>query len=783
MQAINLDLNKSIDGTLCDIGVDIQFSLRPFIDHIIRKTETERTAKVVFYQYILKKVKAHPELWHPIDPAQLQKYLPIFELIYTALTPLLTNERNHLWAIGKPVCPCFYSGTNAFYDVLLDYKNNQLRPELKLPTTNQMKKSMLTHFYNLVLERFYNFNFTVGDYTVRSILDTETKLLKYYRLHVDSRFLDIKYNGELPELQLRSIKEQIWNEGNSLQILQVLLPLENFSIQGISIVNMIDVTGEYALEAVKNVIIRHNKCQPGAHNQAIALALKTLVGCEEVEFGLLPYLQLNDKLVLNNQTGFESIVTKITRRDAGNEEIYENLVNEYLQNPRRLIFPEISEHEQHDLPLVNLLSRQGVTSYALFPLYYNGKIVGALEVYTRDAELFKNYTLSKLETAFPLLSQLLQNLITDFNNEITAVITDKFTALQPAVQWRFLEAAYHYIFTGAREKNLPIETIFFRDVQPLYGAIDIKDSSILRNKALRNDLNENFLLLQDLLLHIKHFCSHKLEQEISDKLNVGDERGLDSLSDREIFKMEDYLVRQLPEELMTFAQTVPEIQGLINDYLATTQDRSKLYKHSLRYEESMQQINQLVTMHLEDFNAAVQAIFPCYFEKFRTDGVEYDLYMGQSIAPTRHMPKDLLYTLRFKQLEVMAVIARATATILTDLPISLTTTQLVFVYEKLIDISFRVDEQRFDVEGSYNIRYQMVKKRIDKAHRKGTQERLTQPGKITIIYFNSWEAEEYMGYIKKLQEQQLLHDDVEYIDIEELQGVEGLKALRVRVLT
>ncbi len=110
------------------------------------------------------------------------------------------------------------------------------------------------------------------------------------------------------------------------------------------------------------------------------------------------------------------------------------------------------------------------------------------------------------------------------------------------------------------------------------------------------------------------------------------------------------------------------------------------------------------------------------------------------------------------------------------------TTHLIFVYEKLIDISFRTDEQRFDVEGSYNIRYQMVKKRIDKAHVKHSTERVTQPGKIAIIYFNSWEAQEYLGYIRKLQQKNVLEEHIEYIEIEELQGVEGLKALRVGVI-
>ncbi|MNY52997.1 hypothetical protein D3C86_1887180 [compost metagenome] len=85
------------------------------------------------------------------------------------------------------------------------------------------------------------------------------------------------------------------------------------------------------------------------------------------------------------------------------------------------------------------------------------------------------------------------------------------------------------------------------------------------------------------------------------------------------------------------------------------------------------------------------------------------------------------------------------------------------------------------MEGAYNIRYQVIKKRIDKVHVKGTGERLTQPGKIALVYFNSKSAEEYVGYVRYLQEKNTLLDDLEFFDLEDLQGVTGLKALRVGV--
>lgn len=86
------------------------------------------------------------------------------------------------------------------------------------------------------------------------------------------------------------------------------------------------------------------------------------------------------------------------------------------------------------------------------------------------------------------------------------------------------------------------------------------------------------------------------------------------------------------------------------------------------------------------------------------------------------------------------------------------------------------------MEGSYNIRYHVVKKRIDKVLIKDTEERLTQPDKIALVYLNQQDANEYIGYIEYLQEKNILSDDLEELELEELQGVNGLKAIRVGIV-
>ena len=129
----------------------------------------------------------------------------------------------------------------------------------------------------------------------------------------------------------------------------------------------------------------------------------------------------------------------------------------------------------------------------------------------------------------------------------------------------------------------------------------------------------------------------------------------------------------------------------------------------------------------------------------------------------------------------MAAIYKMIKGLESQMPRPLHITQLIFINTEPIDIGFRNDEKRFDVDGAYNIRYQVIKKRIDKVHLKDSEERLTQPGKIALVYFNKEDAEEYISYINFLQEQDILENDLEYLDLEELQGVNGLKALRVGI--
>jgi hypothetical protein len=316
----------------------------------------------------------------------------------------------------------------------------------------------------------------------------------------------------------------------------------------------------------------------------------------------------------------------------------------------------------------------------------------------------------------------------------------------------------------------------------LYGAIDIRNSSVERSHAIQKDLkahiqlvNETFETLQSRLqlplLEGLKFKNFNFSQAIDIGLPAEDEVRINEFFEKEV----DPVLRHLQS-------SHPQAREIINNYFNLVNDcDGYLYRNRNEYEKSLSAINDAVLQSFEKQEVTMQQSYPHYFEKYKTDGVEYTIYIGQSLAPNN--PFNMLYlkNIRLWQLSSMAEIARITHALIPSLKVPLQTTQLILIHSQPISIGFRKDERRFDVEGSYNIRYEIMKKRLDKVNIRGTNERLTQPGKIAMVYSNPKEAQEYQEYILFLQSKNLLLPGMESLELEELQGVSGLKALRVDI--
>ncbi|HEY4065195.1 MAG TPA: GAF domain-containing protein [Puia sp.] len=779
MQNSILDIAHELEGS---DQIDSHISFRGFINFLKERRLNEKTFRIKYLDFVIHHFEHRLDGKEVIEQDELQQYGDLLELIYATIFPAIEDERDNLWALAVPIKPTMFYGTDTFYDFLRDPASCEPRACMIDKTEKVRKKINFELVYSTILRRLYGYSYTPASTFVRSLRNEVTGLLHYFRLNIDTRFIEVFPKGVLPEIDLSLIKAHP-AAPETLSYLMERLPLNGFRYEGFSAITVTDVTADYVVESIKNIILNPAHCDSEFHQEEVIRNLKILAGKSELDFGLVPFLRINGKPVFSDEICQYSILAEAAISNKEAEDTYLAMVEEYYADPRQILYETLPAALPGESFYLETLRRDGILSYGMLPVYYNNRPAGVLEISSRTAGAVSSALLSKLDLVIPLLAQLLQRSIDEFEDRIKDIIKENFTSIQPAVEWKFNEVAWHYERMREMGEPIPVlETIYFKEVYPLYGAIDIRNSTIERNNALRSDLQTQFRILIKTLMDLKERVSLDLLDDILFQCTKWQTALSRTLTTAEELDLNAFLKEKIDVFFSHFKDSRPDTSGVIAPYLQAIDEADGVaYRHRRDLERSVQLINQTINKHLATATDELQKPYPTYFETFRTDGIEYDIYIGQSIAPER--PFDLLYlrNLRLWQLNAMAVIARQTHALLEKMPDKLSTTQLIFVHSGPIDISFRKDERRFDVEGGYNIRYQVVKKRIDKVHVKDTNERLTQPGKIAIIYFNDKEAEEYTGYIKYLQEKDVFTEEIEDMELEELQGVSGLRALRVEL--
>lgn len=758
--------------------VEEHLSFKPFIKYLKDRIEVEKTIKSQFYQLVLNKFKAYPHLkTDNIDPQDAAKYIEILELVYTILSPTIEDEKELCWAMGNPSRSKIVFSTEAFSGLVNEQKK---RSKKELITDNEFKQRQMDFAYRLILERLYNFPADLSNDSVYGLPDAKTSLTKYYRVHTDTRFINVTANKPLPEINPEMIEPFIY-EGADTAVLKKIIPLDMFSLEGFSVVTMEDITAEHSIETIRLALINSVAGQNELYKEVIS-SLQTLAGNAAINFGLLPFLRINGRLIFDTEECCNSLLIRSAKGKDDPGSAFNVFINSYIEKPQALFFNTLSAQKIAAHPFLQDLKDAGISSYAILPVFYNKHLAGILEIYSGQRVVFYEKLLSQIQVAIPLISQLLHNTSEQLNEKLEGVIKTQFTTLQPSVQWKFNEAAWHYLIEGQQTEKPEMEIVSFHDIYPLYGAIDIRDSTIYHNRALKNDVATVIGVLTALVRDLKTQVTNKRTAvTLSARLTLWVKKIKEFEKSNDETLLNNFIRHVITPYLLKFKDKYPVTTKLIDSYEKAMDEKGETCKQRRDLELSIKYINKALSSYFDQAQAKLQKIYPCYFEKFRSDGIEYDIYAGQDIAPEVPFDAKHLKAFRSWQLKAMIDVAGITNNLIAKMPVPLQTASLIFVHSSRIDICFRNDERRFDVEGYYNIRYEVIKKRIDKVCIKNTKERLTQPGKIALVYFNNAEAEEYIILIKQLQKNKSLKNDMEFIELENLQGVTGLKALRVSV--
>ncbi|MEO6687123.1 MAG: hypothetical protein ABIN24_14230, partial [Dyadobacter sp.] len=649
MKAINLDLTRASGPDTNILSTTLSF--RKFIDFVKESAQQETSLKRTFLEQCVGILDADGGLSTVNSAEQATQFPEQLEIVYQLLTLPLHQQENTLWAIGMPLSPIMFYGTDDFYDMVIDKKTGDL--SVNLLDNESVKLSLrdqVLPLYSLILKRLYSISAPSFKPLVINISDRETSMPRYLRINIDNRFTDVYPIGPLPEIDLNLVHQLLTGNGDFSQLMS-LLPAELFHLEGISIITLTDVTADYALDHIRTTMLEMNQYDQDFFYRQITDSLRVLSGSPDIHFGLIPQLQINDKPIADRSTIYHSKLIEADLREDLVTDIYSRFSSHFERFPDTIFIPGVRTDGQLEI-FVREIKTVGIEYYLIMPVYNDQLLVGLFEIYSTEKIVLDENAFSRINLAKPLLSKIFQNVIDDFNNKIEIIVKEKFTSIQPAVQWKFQQAAWHFLRDNGSKNSVSIEKVVFENVYPLYGAIDIRNSTVVRNLATRKDLEFQFNLIVNLLKRIAQKMNLLLADEILFKCEIAlkeisEGANLDEMKIAEFLETEVHaFLRHFLEDHASpdFSNTLRQknnqdhkhILLSIQEYFDNNHTKSGACHVNRRHlEKSMQMINAAVNTALDSLKSQLEALYPAYFETFRTDGVEYDIYIGQSIDPDR----------------------------------------------------------------------------------------------------------------------------------------------------
>jgi hypothetical protein len=757
-----------------------KLSFAPLLRHWQQKLDSPDVAERLMAREILGRVEAAPELWQPFDEySQLAPYQEILDLLMAGLFPL-SLRGTQMGKASKPFDMQAFFLTPVLADMMCGCSSIKVKMDKQ---GEQFFNTLVTKVCATILNACYGQKLDVDPLVIFTVEQEGRDVQYHYKSLLDIQFIEVVQKKPLKPLSQDTINHLLSNIYD-LDAWMEALPPDHFELHGVVGMNLVDVTKEETISRLRYHLLEKDAVTKTSNILRLEQLLRSYFDIPGLRFGIVALDYPNDKY-----NGFKYSIRHCLlpeHRTCFGHETANSIYDKALRF-RELLLIEDLEKLTAKTDIEHDLIQNGFRSYLVAPLISKGdKVIGMIEIGTPHPFELNSFTEEEFKQMLPLFNMAVERSREETDNQIEAIVRAQFTAIHPSVEWRFMEAAFNYLDKYEAEGKLAtVEEIAFEDVYPLYAQADIVSSSSTRNQAILEDFLKNLQLIKDILSvaaqrvdfplldHYLLETAHRME-ELKKELKSSDES-----------MIIDFIMSEIHPLLEEAARMDPKVLQAFNIYKSQLDPHfGVVYQKRKDYEESVTRINSAISDYLEIEDERTQKMIPHYFEKYKTDGVQFELYTGQSILRQGQFSQLHLRNLRLWQLVAMVDITRKMAKLKDELPMPLQTAQLVFVYGQPISIQFRPDDKRFDVDGAYNIRYEIIKKRIDKATVStpdGTTERLTQAGKIAIVYASEKDREEYMNYLAYLLRQDCIEEAIEELELGQLQGVQGLKALRVTV--
>jgi len=727
---------------------------------------------------ILKAQAPHPELREGFtDVSLLEEHKDVIGIIFQDSFAEVLSE-NEIKAASLPYYDIIFNSSKRFQKIL-----ENAGPDYKPVIGNQEDGIDYIMGCTVILNFYYGFKLDFSRPYFYDIPDANG-VMHHYRILYNADFLEILPTKKSKKITQEDVDELLENPEN-LELWKEKIPPESFISKGFVISNMFDVTTEHSISEIKSELIASDKRGSDSFMTDLQETFRSFFKLRDLRVGFVTYNSKTDQFERVYGKGIESFILNDKDIDYCNEALCQASYEKLLKQNTYFTIADVDRYYKmsEGRPPYKGLYEQGIKSAIFAPIASDGKLLGVLEVVSTNKNELNGVNATKLDDVMPyIVSAVIRSKIEE-ENLIDAIIQNECTSVHSSVLWKFQEEAKRFIIDNLEGRQPSFKEIAFKDVYPLYGQIDIKDSSKARNSAIQRDLMIQLSTINEVLNQAWQKNKLPIYEELIFRVNnhINDiKEVLHTNSEQAIF---DFVKEEVTPVLNHLKKTDTKLKKIVQSYESNIDiGTESYYDHRRNYDESVMQINKKLASVIDKKQEEAQLMFPHYFERYKTDGVEHNMYIGDSISNKKGFDQLYLNNLRLWQLQVMCEMENTHYLLKPQLPVQLDVASLILVYNTNLAIRFRMDEKRFDVDGTYNARYEVIKKRIDKSFIKGTNERLTQTGKLAIVYSQKKDELEYLRYISYLKSKGYFTNNIEIVELEGLQGVSGLKAIRVEIL-
>lgn len=752
-------------------------SFKPLIDYCEQSKASWGKLGISYLEKLKGMLDEVPQFHGPIEDLSLvARHEELVKGLVSLVIPP-TSWESDLLGVFVPfnLVPVYVSA--AFRRLLID-EQGRIKGDALMGEEMFFRGRILRAYY-LILEKYYGIAQKFDYPIVRVVTDPKTGLDLHLRIKPNLQFLEIHHKGELKKLSEKE-RARLLEHLADPEVLREILPPENFEIHGFAVFNIIDVTQSEMLSALGKDLIDQESMYSRPGFMRLQQRIRTLFRCPEIVVGLVA-IHEDQVMLINLGCELSSSSVFSGSRHIPLSEFQGSLYERAVKENRVLRIRDLAQESPRSRAEEEMI-KTGLRSLMIAPLTYKGELIGTMDLASPHPDEFGPIDIMLLAEIAPIFSLAVKRALEEIDHSVQNIIKEKCTAIHPAVEWRFRKAAFQHLDRLQMGQASEMDPIVFRDVYPLYGVSDVRGSSFARNRAVAEDLEEHLKLARAVMEAAGRAKPLAVFEEIGHRLRSESERirtGLSPADESSIAHFMKADVESLFPHLRTFG---PDVVRAVEAYEAIIDKRlGTVYRRRKEFEESVSRLNQRISSYLDREEAEAQALYPHYFEKHQTDGVDYLIYLGADLTPNGSFSDLYLENFRLWQLMVACGMARITEQLKKELKVPLDTAHLILISDATLSIRFRFEEKRFDVDGAYDVRHEIIKSRLDKAMVKGRSERLTQPGMIAVVYSQPQEGGEVRRHMEFLASTGYLKRDVEPLDVEELPGVQGLRAMRANV--